>query len=139
MEKEPTPEQQAFLREADRIAHQSKKAQARWLQELEGRLSQHPNRKAILKAVKKYLLAQKQKADATARLSHVEDQLAAKIIEEFEGLIQSKFSFPGDERARLKYLAKLTTLGHLIPDVKERLARPDAQEYLEQILKDYLK
>ena len=131
MEKEPTPEQQAFLREADRLAHQSKKTQARWLQELETRLSQQLNRKAILKAVKKYLLAKKQKADAAARLSHAEGQLAAKIIEEFKGLIQSKFSLPRDERARLKYLAKLTTLGQLIPDVKERLARPAAQEYLE--------
>jgi len=138
VEKEPMSEQQGFLSEMDRIAHLSKEAQASWLEELEKCLSQYPNKEEILKAVKRWLLAAKQKSVAAARLVHIEDQLAAHIIEGLEGLIRGKLSLPTDKYARLKYLAKLTTLGHLLPDVKKRLAKPDAQEYLGRILKDYL-
>ena len=130
---------QHLLREAQRVSAMPATDQAAWLEQLRGTLASRPNCEEIVQSISSYMTAHQKKVGATAQCSSVEDQLEAHVLERLEIAVKEGANAFENRDAYCKFVIQVAVLGHSLPHVKERLALPDAQEFLNRAYRELIR
>ena len=78
----------------------------------------------------------RKKGEASAAEAHWEERCEADAYAKLEGLLDGSLSLPDSNAERVRVMAQLAILGHLFPNLRQRFAEEDAQEYLSGFLKE---
>ncbi len=125
-----------FVQEAERVAWRSEEEQEEWLEHLRTELAGHPNLDNLIESMREFMKAHRKKREASAAEAYLGERCEADAYAKLEGLLAGSLSLPDSNAERVRVMAQLAILGHLFPNLGQRFAEEDAQEYLSGFLKE---
>lgn len=128
-----------FFRVAKKMAHASDEEREAWLTETKAALANHENCEAIIGHLRDYMTATRIAGTARATYAHLGEKIEADGFHKLEGLLDGSLQLPNNESERMRVFAYLALLGHLLPNLKQRFAQDDAQDFVTSYVKEILK
>ena len=125
-----------FVQEAERVAWRSEEEQEEWLEHLRTELAGRPNLGNLIESMRAFMKSHRKKGEASATKAHLGERLEANAYANLEGLLDGSLNLPDSNAERVRMMAQLAILGHLFPNLRQRFAEEDAQEYLSGFLKE---
>lgn len=132
-----------FFNRADEVAKLSPQEQEAWLARVADAARGIPDLEKTLEQLRDYLKAARQKHEAReaayrsdVKLVHSSEVYETLLRARLEALLSGSHSLPEDPQARTAAMLQLTIMGHIFPDLKERFAQEDAQQYLARFMRE---
>lgn len=126
----------SLVQEAERVAWRSEEEQEAWLEHLRIELASRPNLNHLIESMRKFMKAHRKTGAARVAEAHAGEHLEADAYAKVEGLLDGSLSLPDSDAEQVRVMAQLAILGHLFPNLRQRFAEEDAQEYLSGFLKE---
>lgn len=127
-----TDDQQEWLRQAERMAHESKSNRLAWLFQVQEQLKDHPRVDSIIQSLRDYMEAHNKSLDSTLKVKHIEEHLEAHAYDSLESLL----SMPQDafsEHLTVDDVAQIALLSILMEPLRSRCQTAAAHEKLWQV------
>jgi hypothetical protein len=120
-----------FYKELEAVSNLSAQEQEKWFSELERRFSDNPRKDEILKSVRKFVGGMGVRRTAALKFRQVDEQVEAYLCGQVDGLLDGSMKLSKNPDLALLAMAQISLFGHLMPNLKERLAKPDGRKMIE--------